>query len=186
MLDEIRKIRCDTRATLAGTGSQKKRPYKMSWYVYRLLTYEYIVVLTFRIASQLHYNKYLRPLSLLIYFCHKLIFKVDMHPAARIGKGFQLVHGFSVVIGSKVHIGENVAIFDGVSLGKKNVGQSGDMPNIGHNVIIGSGAKILGGVFIADKSIIGANTVVISSFEKEGSVIAGIPAKELSQNKIME
>lgn len=165
---------------LGGTLSQKKPPYKWTWILYRLLSYEFFTVLFFRLSAELYQHRYLRPAALLVYALHKLLFKVDMHPAADIGGGLQLVHGFSIVIGAGTKIGKNVAIFDSVSLGKKNVGELGGMPMIGDNVILGTGAKILGAVKIADGSIVGANSVVLSNFEKKGSVIAGIPARCIS------
>lgn len=181
MWDEIKKIREDALAQLAGTSAQKQPPYKLGWYLYRLVSFEFITVFIYRLSLSLYQNKYLKPFSLFIYFIHKLVFKVDMHPSASVGGGLQLVHGFSIVIGAQCIIGENVAIFDGVSLGKKNVGRSGAMPIVGNNVILGSGAKLLGAVKIADNCIIGANSVVISSFEKPNTVIAGVPATALSK-----
>jgi len=177
MFWELSKLKYDAIALLGGTLNQKKPPFKISWVLYRLVSYEFITIFIYRLGSQLYKYRYLKPLSLFNYFLHKLIFKVDMHPSANIGEGVQLVHGFAVVIGGNSIIGKNVAIFDGVSLGKKNVGHQGGMPIIGDNVILGSGAKILGDVKIADNSIVGANSVVLSSFEEAGSVIAGIPAR---------
>lgn len=180
MFNEIQKVRDDIRAVLRGTGRQKLPPYKVSWYLYRLVSYEFIVVLLYRVMAQLFRSPVLRPLALLMYFLHKLILKVDIHPAAKIGSGFQLVHGFSVVIGAQSQIGDDVAIFDSVSIGKKQVGELGKMPIVGNGVTIGSGAKLLGDIYIADGCMIGTNAVVISSFSGENSVIAGVPAHVIS------
>jgi serine O-acetyltransferase len=177
MFSELIKIKQDARAILGGTLDQKPPPYKLTWMLYRLISYEFIVVFSFRFISQLYQVRYLKPLSLVLYFMHKLLFKVDIHPSASIGQGLQLVHGFSIVIGANSSIGCNVAIFDGVSLGKKNVGHQDGMPTIGDDVILGSGAKILGDVNIANGSMVGANAVVLSSFVSINSIIVGIPAR---------
>jgi len=180
MLSELSKLKHDVSSLLGGTLNQKKPPYKWTWVLYRLLSYEFFTVFFFRLSTELYQYRYLRPIALLVYALHKLLFKVDMHPAAKIGRGLQLVHGFSIVIGAGTKIGENVAIFDSVSFGKKNVGEIGGMPIVGDDVILGTGAKILGEIKIADASIVGANSVVISSFERKGSVIAGVPARCIS------
>ena len=105
MLTELAKLNADARMLIAGTRSQKQPPYKVSWVLYRLLSFEFLVVIGFRISCQLYQNRLTRPVALLNYFFHKLLFKVDMHPAAKIGAGLQLVHGFSVVIGANSIIG---------------------------------------------------------------------------------
>jgi len=181
---ELLKLKHDVISLLGGTRNQKLGPYKWTWVVYRLLSYEFCTVFFFRLSAELYRYRYLRPLALFLYALHKLLFKVDMHPAAKIGSGLQLVHGFSIVIGAGTVIGKNVAIFDSVSFGKKNVGEEGGMPTIGSNVVIGTGAKVLGKINIADGSIVGANAVVLSSFEQKNSRIAGIPARYLgSENE---
>lgn len=184
MFTELAKLKEDTKAILGGTDSQKKPPFRIGWVIYRVFSYELITVAIFRLASELYQYKKLRFISLFLYFVHKLLFKVDMHPAAKIGGGLQLVHGFSVVIGARSTIGRNVAIFDSVSIGKKNVGCIGGMPIIGDDVIIGTGAKVLGEIVIGENCLIGANSVVLSSFNEKGKTIAGIPARIISEKSL--
>lgn len=176
LFSEFRKFFYDAKALLSGSKNQKKPPYKLSWILYRLCSYEFVVVLFFRITSQLYINKYLRPLSLALYQINKIVLKVDIHPEASIGSGFQLVHGFSVVVGARAVLGCNVTLFDGVSIGKKNVGSNTGMPVVGSYVTVGSGAKVLGEIKIADGVTIGANSVVIHDFLVEGDTAVGAPA----------
>ena len=99
---------------------------------------------------------------------------------AIIGKGTILGYGgIAVVIHKKAIIGENCTISQCVTIGGRS---KKGVPTIGDNVYIGAGAKILGEVTVGSNSIIGANAVVISDV-KEGTVVAGVPAKFI-KNKI--
>lgn len=107
----------------------------------------------------------------------------SIHQAAEIGKGFMIAYGIGIVIGSHVKIGENVAIFSGISIGSAMPGKAEiKQPEIGNNVLIGTGAKVLGDIKIGDNVVIGANSVVLSSFDSNVTV-AGIPAKVVKVNK---
>ncbi|MEA3509082.1 MAG: serine O-acetyltransferase, partial [candidate division NC10 bacterium] len=86
---------------------------------------------------------------------------IEIHPAARIGPGFFIDHGMGVVIGETTEIGENVTIYQGVTLGGTSLERKKRHPTIGNNVIIGSGAKILGPFRVGDNSKIGSGTVVV-------------------------
>lgn len=95
----------------------------------------------------------------------------------QIGKNLNLPHPNGIVIGSNVKIGDNVRIYQQVTIGGHNIGdsQNGRMPEIGNDVVLFAGAKILGNVKIADGTIIGANAVVLHDTEKNG-IYAGVPA----------
>ena len=164
---------------LSGTSFQVSPPFKISRILFIFFSYEFLAVLFFRLYSSLYRYRVTKIFSIILYSIYKYIFKVDIHPKAKIGNGLLLVHGFNIVIGPEAIIGNFVCIFDGVSIGKKNVGTNDGMPVIGDNVIIGSGAKLLGEIRIASQTIIGANSVVIKSILKEGCTVAGIPAKVL-------
>ncbi len=91
-----------------------------------------------------------------------------------------VMHGFDLVIGPDVTIGSDVVVFNGVSMGKKHVGVlGGGMPRIGNACVIGTGAKLLGGIVIGDKVIVGANSVVLHDVPS-GKICAGIPARIIS------
>ncbi|MFA9457604.1 serine O-acetyltransferase EpsC [Halalkalibacter sp. AB-rgal2] len=97
---------------------------------------------------------------------------------AEIGKNLEFRHMSGVVIGDGVKIGEGVIIYQQVTLGGQNLGDSkkGNYPIICDNVTIFSGAKVLGSVQIGENSIIGANSVVIKDVPPN-SIVAGVPAK---------
>ncbi|HEY4543081.1 MAG TPA: serine O-acetyltransferase EpsC [Tissierellaceae bacterium] len=102
---------------------------------------------------------------------------IEIHPGATIGENLFIDHGMGVVIGETAEIGNNVTIYHGVTLG----GIGGDKgskrhPTIKDNVIIGTGAKILGPITIGENSKIGANAVVLKDVPPNSTAV-GIPAK---------
>lgn len=101
---------------------------------------------------------------------------IEIHPGAKIGKGFFIDHGMGVVIGETAEIGDNCTIYQGVTLGGtgKDVGKR--HPTLGDNVMVGAGAKVLGPVYIGSNSKIAANAVVLHPVP-ENSTAVGIPAK---------
>lgn len=101
---------------------------------------------------------------------------IEIHPGAKIGKGLFIDHGMGVVIGETTEIGDNVTIFQGVTLGGtgKDVGKR--HPTIGNNVLIGSGAKVLGPFTVGDNSKIAANAVVLSEVPPNSTCV-GVPAR---------
>ncbi|MDU0356108.1 hypothetical protein RS130_21415 [Paraglaciecola aquimarina] len=147
------------------------------------MSFEFWVVLIFRIYAQCFHIKLLRPIGLIIYQIAKFVFKCDIHPAANIQSGFHLVHGFNVVIGADATLGGNVCLFDGVSIGKKNVGTNDGMPNLKMNVIVGTGAKLLGDIDIEEGVLIGANSVVIQSILQKNVSVVGVPARVINKPK---
>ncbi len=105
---------------------------------------------------------------------------VEIHPGAKIGKGLFIDHGMGIVIGETAQIGDNCTIYHGVTLGGtgKDIGKR--HPTIGDNVLIGTGAKILGPFEVGDNSMIGANSVVLNAIDPESTVI-GIPGRPIKQ-----
>ena len=101
---------------------------------------------------------------------------IEIHPAAKIGKGLFIDHGCAVVIGETTIIGDNCTIYQGVTLGGtgKHVGKR--HPTIGNNVMIGAGAKVLGPVVIGDNTKVAAGAVVLKDIP-ENSTAVGIPAR---------
>lgn len=104
---------------------------------------------------------------------------IEIHPGAQIGKRLVIDHGMGVVIGETAIIGNDCLIYHGVTLG----GTSQDRtirrhPKIGNNVLIGAGAKILGGIEVQDNVKIGANSVVTTDCLRD-STFAGIPARRI-------
>jgi len=103
---------------------------------------------------------------------------IDIHPGATIGQNFFIDHGFTV-IGETAHIGDNVTIYQCVTLGGTNPadGVPGKRhPTIADNVIIGSGAQVLGPILVGEGARIGANSVVTKDV-LPGATMVGIPAR---------
>ena len=101
---------------------------------------------------------------------------IEIHPGAIIGKAFFIDHGMGVVIGETAEIGDNVTLYHGVTLGGTTWQKGKRHPTIGNNVVVGTGAKILGPITIGDNTRVGANSVVVSDIPSN-SVVVGIPGK---------
>jgi serine O-acetyltransferase len=101
---------------------------------------------------------------------------IEIHPSAVIGIGFFIDHGMGVVIGETAEIGDHVTLFQGVTLGGTGKERGKRHPTLGNHVVVGAGAKILGGIRIGDNVKIGANSVVLKSVPSNSTVI-GVPAR---------
>jgi serine O-acetyltransferase len=152
-----------------------------------LLNHTFHMLLLIRLGNYVDKNipilgKYIR---YIIEYLIRIVFSSDISCKAKIGGGMNIMHGHDIVIGSAVIIGSNCKIFNGVTLGNKDVMvKNVEQPIIGNNVTIGTGAKLLGKIYIGDNSIIGANSVVLINVPPN-SVCVGVPAKvlELKNNK---
>jgi len=115
---------------------------------------------------------------------------IEIHPAAKIGQNLFIDHGMGVVIGETSEIGNNVTIYHAVTLGGIAPSIDSDKqrnekrhPTIGNNVVIGSGAQIIGPINVGDGSRIAANAVVVNDVQKNTTMV-GVPAKAIkSGNK---
>ena len=115
---------------------------------------------------------------------------IEIHPAAIIGKNLFIDHGMGVVIGETSSIGDNVTLYHGVTLGGISPAENSFSqvnvkrhPTIKNNVIIGSGAQILGPISVGSYARIGANTVIIKEVSDHATMV-GNPAKNINQDKI--
>ncbi|MFH0731428.1 MAG: serine O-acetyltransferase [Candidatus Omnitrophota bacterium] len=111
----------------------------------------------------------------------KFLTGVEIHPGAQIGKGFFIDHGMGVVIGETTVIKDNVTLFQGVTLGGTGKEKGKRHPNIGNNVVVGTGAKVLGNINIGDNSYIGANAVVLKDVPSNSTVV-GVPGRVTKQD----
>jgi serine O-acetyltransferase len=121
---------------------------------------------------------HLSPLAKLISTLNFVLFGIEISPRCQIGKGLFLPHTQGTVIGAFC-IGENVTIFQGVTLGARELDfsfQESSRPSVGDNVTIGAGAKVLGGLIVGSGSRIGANAVVLKSIPANVAA-AGVPAR---------
>lgn len=117
----------------------------------------------------------------LIYHINRILYAVDIHPAALLEPGVVIDHGAGLVIGSTAVVGSGTVLYHGVTLGAKYITKGKRHPTVGRNVVIGAGAKVLGPISIGDNVKIGANSVVISDVP-EGATAVGIPARIVLKN----
>ncbi|KUJ80759.1 serine acetyltransferase [Ruegeria marisrubri] len=108
------------------------------------------------------------------------IFGIDIHPAARIGKGIMIDHAHSIVIGETAVVGDNVSMLHSVTLGGTGKEEEDRHPKIGDGVLIGAGAKVLGNIKVGNCSRIAAGSVVLSEVPP-CKTVAGIPAKVVGE-----
>ncbi|HKC96944.1 MAG TPA: serine O-acetyltransferase [Methylomirabilota bacterium] len=101
---------------------------------------------------------------------------IEIHPAAQLGPGLFIDHGMGVVIGETAEVGENVTLLQGVTLGGTSLKREKRHPTLGDNVVVGAGAKIIGGFKIGDGSRIGAGSVVVREVPTN-SVVVGVPGR---------
>ncbi|MDH9161155.1 serine O-acetyltransferase [Staphylococcus succinus] len=106
---------------------------------------------------------------------------IEIHPGAQVGRRLFIDHGMGVVIGETCRIGDNVTIYQGVTLGGTSKEKGKRHPDIGDNVLIAAGAKVLGNIKIESDVNIGANSVVLSSVPSYSTVV-GIPGHIVKQD----
>jgi serine O-acetyltransferase len=122
------------------------------------------------------WNNHMKLLARILSHISRFLTGIEIHPGAKIGKGFFIDHGMGVVIGETSEIGENVTIYHGVTLGGTSFRRGKRHPTIESNVTIGAGAKVLGPLTIGSNSKIGANSVVIVDVPPNSTVV-GVPGK---------
>ncbi len=132
-------------------------------------------VLMYRVAHRFYEKKH--------YFTARLISQIarnrtgiEIHPGAKIGKGFFIDHGSGVVVGETTIIGNNVTLYQGVTLGGTGKEKGKRHPTLEDNVMVSVGAKVLGSFTIGENSKIGAGSVVLNEIPKNCTVV-GVPGK---------
>lgn len=132
-------------------------------------------VIMYRISHELYKIK--------LYFLARMVSQIarfftgiEIHPGAKIGKGLFIDHGMGVVIGETAEVGDNVILYHGVTLGGTGKHKGKRHPTIGNNVVIGTGAKILGPVTVGDYAKVGANAVVLKDIPEYATAV-GVPAR---------
>lgn len=137
-------------------------------------------VLLCRISHEL-YRRRLKPIAKIFSLLNFFAFGIEISVRCSIGPGLFLPHTQGTVIGAW-SIGANATIFQGVTLGSKELDfkySKTSRPILGRNVLVGAGAKVLGGIKIEDDVTIGANSVVLSDVAR-GCIVVGIPARLIS------
>ena len=128
-----------------------------------------------RLAHFLHKHKLLF-LARLVSQLNRFFTGVEIHPGAKIGRGLFIDHGSGVVIGETTEIGDNCTIYQGVTLGGTGKDTGKRHPTLGNNVMVGSGARVLGPFKVGDNVKIAANAVVLEAIP-ENSTAVGVPAR---------
>jgi serine O-acetyltransferase len=105
---------------------------------------------------------------------------IEIHPGAVIGRRLFIDHGMGVVIGETTVIGDDCTLYHGVTLGGISWQKGKRHPTLGHNVVIGAGAKILGPIIISDGARIGSNSVVLKNVPSNATVV-GVPGRIVTQ-----
>jgi serine O-acetyltransferase len=136
-----------------------------------LLTYGGVqALLSHRISHALHEAGVPLVPRLLAYLT-TAVTGVEIHPAARIGRGLFIDHGAGVVIGETAEVGDDVTIYQGVTLGGTGFARGKRHPTVGNEVMIGAGSALLGPIEIGERSKIGANSVVIHDVPPNSTVV---------------
>ena len=135
-----------------------------------------------RLAHKL-YNARLFFLARLISQISRFFTGIEIHPGAKIGRGVFIDHGSGVVIGETAEVGDGCTIYQGVTLGGTGKDKGKRHPTLGKNVLVGSGARILGPFTVGDNAKIAANAVVLSEVPANSTAV-GVPARVVRLNGV--
>lgn len=146
--------------------------------LYVILMYQGFHSLVFHRIAHWFYKCHLFFLARLISQIARFFTGIEIHPGAKIGRRLFIDHGMGIVIGETATIGNDCTIYHGVTLGGTGKDKKKRHPDLGDNVLVGCGAKILGPIKIGDNVKIGANSVVLKDVQKNTTIV-GIPGKEI-------
>lgn len=155
-------------------------PAARNWFEV-LFTYSGLHAIWAHRIAHWFYKRKMRTIARIISQISRFFTGIEIHPGARIGKRLFIDHGMGVVIGETCEIGDDVIIFQGVTLGGTGKEKGKRHPTIGNNVVISSGAKVLGSFTVGDHSRIGANAVVLHEVPPNSTVV-GIPGRVVRLN----
>tara|TARA_B100001989_G_scaffold233427_1_gene193342 strand:+ start:262 stop:894 length:633 start_codon:yes stop_codon:yes gene_type:complete len=148
-----------------------------------ILTYPGVKAVFFHLISNFFYKAGFDLIARIISQTVRFFTGIEIHPGAKIGKNLFIDHGMGVVIGETSEIGDNVTIYHAVTLGGSSPSIDSERqrhekrhPTIGNDVVIGSGAQIIGPIKVGNNSRIAANAVVVKDVP-ENATMVGIPAK---------
>lgn len=161
-------------------AAQKKDPAAKTFLEIVLLYQGLHALIAHRIAHFL-YRLRLFFLARFLSQLSRFLTGIEIHPGAKIGKRFFIDHGMGVVIGETAIVGDDVLLYQGVTLGGTGLEKGKRHPTIGNNVVIGTGAKVLGNITIGESSYIGANAVVIKDVPANSTVV-GVPGRITKQD----
>lgn len=127
------------------------------------------------------YNKGWVVLPRMLNTFSRFVTGIDIHPGAKLGPGLFIDHGMGLVIGETAELGSNVTLYQGVTLGGTGKEKGKRHPTIGNNVVVSSGAKVLGSFTVGDNSKIGSGSVVLKEVPPN-SVVVGIPGRIVTRD----
>ena len=107
--------------------------------------------------------------------------QIEIHPAARVGKGIFIDHGSGVVIGETAEIGDGCTIYQGVTLGGTSLSRGKRHPTLGRNVTIGVNSSVLGAIVLGDNAKVGGGSVVVKDVPANATVV-GVPARVVAKD----
>ncbi len=125
-------------------------------------------------------NRYLA--ARLISHISRWLTGVEIHPGVKIGRRFFIDHGMGVVVGETAEIGDDCLVYQGVVLGGTSLKKEKRHPTLGNNVVVGTGATILGAIRIGSRAKIGSGSVVIRDVP-EGATVVGIPGRIVEEHR---
>lgn len=150
-------------------------------YIEVFLTYSGLHALWAHRVAHFFYKSKLRFIARVISQITRFLTGIEIHPGAKIGRRFFIDHGMGVVIGETCEIGDDVTIYQGVTLGGTGKEKGKRHPTIKNNVLIATGAKVLGSITIGENSKIGAGSVVLKEVPENATVV-GIPGRIVMQD----
>ena len=146
-----------------------------------LLTYSGLhAIILYRAAHWFHTRKMFIIARCISQFA-RFLTGIEIHPGAKIGKGFFIDHGAGVVIGETTEIGDTWLVYQGVTLGGTGKEKGKRHPTLGNNVMVGSGARVLGPFKVGDNAKIAANAVVLEEVPPNCTAV-GVPARIVKRN----
>ncbi len=141
-----------------------------------ILTYSGLhAVLAYRVSHWFYKHK-LFTIARVISQTARFLTGIEIHPGAKIGKGFFIDHGMGVVIGETTEIGDNCLIYQGVTLGGTGKERGKRHPTLGNNVMVGAGARVLGPIRIGNNVKVAAGAVVLEPVP-DNCTCVGVPAR---------
>ncbi|OAT85239.1 serine O-acetyltransferase [Desulfotomaculum copahuensis] len=146
-----------------------------------LLCYPGLHAILMHRVAHFFYRKRLFVVARLLSQFSRWLTQIEIHPGAKIGEGLFIDHGAGVVIGETAEVGDNVTIYQGVTLGGTGKEKGKRHPTIGNNVVISTGAKILGSFTVGDNAKIGAGSVVLKPVPPNSTVV-GVPGRVVVQD----
>ena len=146
-----------------------------------LLCYAGLHAILLHRAAHWLWGRRLRLMARFLSHVTRLLTGIEIHPAARIGRGLLIDHGMSTVIGETSEIGDSCTLYQGVTLGGTGKDTGKRHPTLGNNVVVGVGASILGSIAVGDNALVGAGSVVLRPVPSSTTVV-GVPARVVREH----